>query len=250
MDPNGAILFSDQFVKTFEADLMSGFVSAIYHYMSKTIFTGELDTLEVGGLRFIFDIQEVGEEEHTVIFVALVDRTDNIAEFKPKLEQIKWKFIERYYQQILTWNAGDQNYFCDFQETERGIFEQKGLNLDLKTERSLLTEIQGLYSHSPEILGVALLNVTGKVIYSFIEDPLLQIILRTVEGRFHAGFLNIRKLISEEKDGILVILGNEQVLCTVLVKSSCKIDQALKIAEDFSDKVHLILNSNKIGITN
>ena len=61
MNSNGLIIFSDQYASTFEVDLMSGFISALYNFMQQTIFTNELDNIEVGGLRFIFEIQEMGK---------------------------------------------------------------------------------------------------------------------------------------------------------------------------------------------
>ena len=57
MNSNGLIVFSDQYASTFEVDLMSGFISALYNFMQQTIFTNELDNIEVGGLRFIFGIR-------------------------------------------------------------------------------------------------------------------------------------------------------------------------------------------------
>jgi hypothetical protein len=243
MEPNGTVLFSDDYIETYEVDLISGFLAAIHQYMTKTIFTGELDSLDVGGLRFVFEIQEVGCDDQIIFFVILIDRTDNIAEFRPKLQEVKWIFLKQFYTQVLEGCNGDQSRFDEFHKFEREVFERKLLNFDVKLERQLLQFFHKLLAETKDVIGAALLDMNGNVKYSFIEPNLLQNILKTIEGRFHAGVKSLKMIISEEEDGLLVLVGIKQIICSILLSKKCTFQDAAKLGQSLPNLIGSILEN-------
>jgi len=246
MNSNGLVLYSDQYVNSFQVDLMSGFISAIYSFMSQTIFTNELDFIEVGGLRFVFDIHEIGENHSDLIFVILCDRTENNAYIKPKLEELKWKFLELYYAKIKNWTTGDRDLFDGFKSIEQEIINRRSIILDANTETALLKNFQKMYQISGFIIGAALLTQTGHVLISFIDNKLLEGILRTLEARFHAGFTQIQSMLTQEPEGILVLIGNKDTLTAVLFQNSCPLGTALILGENFAKELNQVLDHQTI----
>lgn len=241
METNGTVLFSDDYIETFEVNLISGFIAAIHQYMAKTIFTGELDSLDVGGLRFVFEIQEVGSDDRVLFFVILLDRTDNIVEFRPKLQEVKWKFLEQFYNLLMKGTNGDQSLFDEFRAFEREVFERKLLNLDVKIERQLLQFFHKLLAENNDVIGSALLDMNGTVKFSFIEANLLQNILKTVEARFHANAKQIKKIVSEEEDGLLVLVGSKHTICAILLSKKTSFQDAAKFGQFITDEIGTLL---------
>lgn len=241
MNSHGAILYSDEYENTFQIDLMSGFLSAIYSFMQNAIYTNELDTLEVGGLRFIFDIQEMEEDKADLIFVILCDRTDNIAFIKPKLTQCKWKFLELFYNEIKVWETIERELFDKYQPIEREIIQQMPLKLNQETELLLLKSFHKLLDASEFIIGAALLTQSGHVLFSFLDNKFLQNVLKTMEGRFHSGYTKIQTIMSKEPDGILVMIGKDEFVCGVLFQQTCPLGTALIMGEQFTNSLNEII---------
>jgi hypothetical protein len=248
MNSNGLLLFSDEINTKFQAELMSGFISAIYSFMQHTIFTNDLDNIEVGGLRFVFEIHEIGEENSDLIFTILCDSTDNMAYIKPKLEETKWKFLELFYSQAKHWESGNRAIFDAFKPIEREIIGRESIILDKETEANLLKNFHKLIQISEYLIGAALLTQKGHVVLSFIDNTFLGNILHTLEGRFYAGFTKIQTIITKEADGILVLIGcseHTEIISALLFNKECPIGTALVLGEQFSNSIKEILERPK-----
>lgn len=242
MNSHGNILYSHEYSEAYTPDLLASFISAIHSFMEQSIYTGELDAIEVGGLRFIFNLQHIGTDESKIFFIVLCDRTDNIASIKPKLQKVSLKFLELFYNDIKKFAAtGERSLFEPFKEYEQPIFTEKLIEISPEVEGEILGVIDSLYNKTEFIIGAALLTQMGNVLLSFIEDHLLENILRTLEGRFHSGFRSIDTILSREKDGILVLIGSEKIVCAVLFKSNCPFTSALEIGESFNEEINKLL---------
>ena len=249
MNSHGNILYTHEYSEAYTPDLLASFISAIHSFMEQSIYTGELDAIEVGGLRFVFNLQYIGTDESKLFFVVLCDRTDNIDSIKPKHKKVCLKFLELHYSNIKKFSeTGERSLFDSFKEFEQPIFSEKLIELSTEVEGEILGVIDSLYNKTEFIIGAALLTQMGNVLLSFIESHLLENILKTLEGRFHSGFRSIDTILSREKDGILVLIGSEKMVCAVLYKSNCPFNEALSLTESFNEDITKILEIGRAHV--
>ncbi len=163
----------------------------------------------------------------------------------PSSDEAKWAFLQSFYQQTKCFDPASRDIFSPFQETEREIIERIAVTLDADSEKMILQHFQRLLEDSEYIIGAALLTQTGSVLISFIDNQLLENILRTLEGRFHAGFTKIQTMLTQEKDGILVLIGTDEVISAVLIQSVCPLETALKLGQQFADTIKSVVDNKK-----
>lgn len=214
MFETGEMIFDVSLDSELETTLIAGFVGAVYSFMQHALKTEDLNDIDVGNLRFLVDNENIGKR--VVLFILIASRDSPITELLPKLEALKMEFIMRYRADILM-HEGNVEKFYEFQEPAKVILESRKLTLQKAKEREILTLFQRLYDTSEFAMGAALLDTDGRVLFSFLEPPILSNIVKILEGRFIAGIKStIKEVISVEEDGILVLKGGRNVIVAVL----------------------------------
>ncbi|MHA1820996.1 MAG: hypothetical protein ACTSU2_15960 [Promethearchaeota archaeon] len=238
MRASGEKLFVDRYEKDFNIDLICGFVSAMFAFIEHSLKTTEIENIDADIFRFLFSTAKINNINY--IFVLLIERKDNIAEYQPRLIEAKNRFIYLYSEQLKTWN-GDSSVFKLFREHERAIFKRKTINMNEEMEKALLIKIQNLYDLTEFALGAAILTQTGTVLLSFIENTSLVKIVKLLEGRFHAGAKKLNQIVSVEEEGIFVMIGRKNIIVASIYQKECPMGSALVFGQRLSDEIEKII---------
>lgn len=242
MKSSGETIFFDNYEREFNIDLISGLVSAMFAFIQHSLNTSDLDSVDVDTFRFLFEMQTISNQ--TYIFILLIERKDNIAEYQPRLVKAKEKFLTMHKETLENWSGGDISIFNNFTLIEREIFNQKTIYLNEEMETELLATIQNLYELTEFTLGAAILTQTGTVVLSFLENSLLIKIIKLLEGRFHSGGSKLSKIVSVENEGILVLFGIENIITAIVFQKDCPMGTALMYGERVSERINKIIKKS------
>ncbi|MHA1730359.1 MAG: hypothetical protein ACTSU5_00360 [Promethearchaeota archaeon] len=214
MFETGEMLFDVSLDDELDPTIVASFVGAVFSFMQNALQTEDLKDIDVGKFRFLVDSEQVGNQ--AVLFIAIASRDSPITELLPKLYDLKGEFLARFRADLLMFN-GNVEKFYTLQDTARAIIRSRKINVDAAIERKILNLFQRLYDTSEFAIGAALLDTDGKVLFSFMEPPILSNIVKILEGRFIAGIKSpLKEILSVEDDGILVLLGGGNIIVAVL----------------------------------
>jgi hypothetical protein len=120
---SGIKLLYKSFLKTdADADIVSGFLSAFYHF-SLVEFKQSLESIEMGGLRWIYIL----EPDYNLLFVAADVKNMKTEILMGRLNVIRNKFLEKYekvwQKRGKSWD-GDLNIFVPFVEEIEDYYNQ------------------------------------------------------------------------------------------------------------------------------
>lgn len=216
---SGNKLLYKSFLKTkADEDIVSGFLTAFHHF-SMIEFNQSLDSIEMGGLRWIYIL----EQKHNLLFVAAATKNVKTGLLKGRLNVIKNSFIKEYdpvwKRKKKSWD-GDINVFLPFLDIIEDYYNQweevEGL-----TQVADFFDILGIF----ERIFIMLRNVIENKMYSksknlimdrieklysefrnrkdFCDEPELENISFSKESWFN--FIDIN-LIKCDKELVLTIL--------------------------------------------
>lgn len=118
---SGIKLLYKSFLKTdADEDIVSGFLSAFHHF-SVIEFKQTLDSIEMGGLRWIYII----EPKHNLLFVAADTKDVKTENLMGRLNVIKKAFIEEYHEILGKWE-GNTSIFSPFSNVIEDYYNQWG----------------------------------------------------------------------------------------------------------------------------
>ena len=188
-------------IKKVDVNLLTPFFSAIITF-SQELVSRKLDELEMSGLRFTF------KEENKFIFVLVSDTSVSILFTSTRLICIADAFFGEYYQ---------LDKLRGFQQIENPEFD-KVIDSIIKGEDELI-ESQKLYPKiidlfttlilQNEIVGAALLNTKGSILYNSLPDELLLNSVRELEIRFMSGTIRLPEMFYSLENG-------QKVFCSII----------------------------------
>ncbi|TFF85413.1 MAG: hypothetical protein EU518_01210 [Promethearchaeota archaeon] len=192
---NGACIYSRNFTNeiNYNINLITPFFSAIFSFSDKVI-SRDLEVLEMGGLRFVFEIKD------DFIFVLLSDSSVSILFVNTRLEKIGDIFFKKFH---------DKQSIRDYQEIEDKEFDEmvdsiiKGEE-EIFQQRILYRKMIELFKNQinqNEIVGAAVLNINGNIIYSSLPNDILLRSLKELEIRFMTGAVELPELFYSLEDG-------------------------------------------------
>ncbi|MFO7797729.1 MAG: hypothetical protein R6W84_16415 [Promethearchaeia archaeon] len=195
MKKNGACIYSRNFTNevNYNINLITPFFSAIFSFSDKVI-SRDLEVLEMGGLRFLFEIKD------DFIFVLLSDSSVSILFVNTRLEKIGDIFFKKFH---------DKQSIRDYQEIEDKEFDEmvdsiiKGEE-EIFQQRILYRKMIELFKNQinqNEIVGAAVLNINGNIIYSSLPNDILLRSLKELEIRFMTGAVELPELFYSLEDG-------------------------------------------------
>ncbi|NHJ25284.1 MAG: hypothetical protein EAX89_11955 [Candidatus Lokiarchaeota archaeon] len=117
--PGGILCYSKKFFNKFDQseEIVSSLLAAISQF-AKEIKAGEVQSLNFGNFKFIFDY----EKEYDFIFVVIIDVNDFEEDTRSILQLIKDEFLRRYRPILKNW-GGNRTIFENFtQFIEKNIF--------------------------------------------------------------------------------------------------------------------------------
>lgn len=192
---SGACIYSRNFTNEidYNVNLITPFFSAIFSFSDK-IISRDLEVLEMGGLRFVFEIKD------EFIFVLLSDSTASILFVNTRLERIAEIFFKKF---------PDNKAIKDYQEIEDKEFDEMVDSIiegeeELFKERALYKKIITLFKDlifQNEIIGAAVLATNGNIIYSSLPNEILIRSLKELEIRFMTGAVELPELFYSLEDG-------------------------------------------------
>lgn len=192
---SGACIYSRNFTDEIEynVNLITPFFSAIFSFSDKVI-SRDLEVLEMGGLRFVFEIKD------EFIFVLLSDSTVSILFGHTRLEKISDIFFKKF---------PNKKLIKDYQEIEDQEFNEMVDSIiegedEIFKERALYKKIINLFKTliiQNEIIGAAVLSTNGNIIYSSLPNDILLRSLKELEIRFMTGAVELPELFYSLGDG-------------------------------------------------
>jgi hypothetical protein len=235
----GELIFYKTYEDSFEVNLTSSFLSAIFSFVKQTLKTEKLSEIEVGPFRFIFEIEKIESEE--LMFALFADRTDNLVELRNYLKEVKDQFLHKYDLGYLSDFDGEVSRFYEFQKNIDNITEQSKQLFSKEIQNDLLNMINELHTFSTFVIASALLTQTGRVIVSLLDSNVLSEIIKLLEARFLIGNNKITELITLESFGILSLVGIDSFISVIQFKQNCPFESALIISRKFSARLQKII---------
>ncbi|MFW9937941.1 MAG: hypothetical protein ACFFD5_09845 [Candidatus Thorarchaeota archaeon] len=173
---SGVKLLYKSFLKTdADEDIVSGFLTAFHHF-SMIEFHQSLESIEMGGLRWIYIL----EQEYNLLFVAADNKQVKTAMLMGRLNVIKNAFIKEYEQiwkkKGKNWE-GNLNVFTPFLKTIEDYYNQW-------EQAETLTDVADFF----DILGVfqqiliMLRNILENKMYTKSKTNILNYIEKTYES--------------------------------------------------------------------
>ncbi len=231
----GELIFYKVFEQTFNIELTSQFLSAIFSFVKSTLKTEKLSEIEVGPYRFLFEIMNVKNDE--LMFALFSDRTDNLIELRNQLKEIRRQFLAKFDVELLISKYdGEISKFDDFEKNIDSITLSKKLISD-EIQKDLLEVFNELHTFSAFVISSALLTQTGRVIISYLNPDVLSEIIRLLEGRFIVGNNKVNELITLEEFGILSLIGIDSFISVIQFKHNCPFETSLIISKKFSKRL-------------
>jgi len=118
---SGIKLLYKSFLKTdADEDIVSGFLTAFHHF-SIVEFKQSLDSIEMGGLRWIYIL----ESKYNLLFVAADTKNIKTEMLMGRLNVIRKAFIEEYSERLKQWD-GNINVFSPFINVIEDYYSQWG----------------------------------------------------------------------------------------------------------------------------
>ena len=236
----GELIFYKTYVDIFDIKLTSSFLGAIFSFIKQTLKTEDLSEIEVGPFRFIFEIENIENDE--LMFALFADRTDNLVELRNQLREVKSQFLNRFDLKSLLVNYdGEISRFLDFEKNIYNIMENNKIIVSEDIQKDLLNVINELHTFSSFVLASALLTQTGKVIVSYLDPNVLSEIIKLLEARFLIGVNKINELITLERFGILSLVGIDSFISVIQFKNDCPFETALIISKKFSNRLRTLI---------
>ena len=216
---SGNKLLYKSFLKTkADEDIVSGFLTAFHHF-SMIEFNQSLDSIEMGGLRWIYIL----EQKYNLLFVAAATKNVNTGLLKGRLNVIKNSFIKEYdpvwKRKKKSWD-GDINVFLPFLDIIEDYYNQWE-EVESLTQVADFFDILGIF----ERILIMLRNVIENKMYSksknlimnrieklytefrnrkdFCDEPELENISFSKESWFNLVDINLIKC---DKELVLTIL--------------------------------------------
>jgi len=118
---SGIKLFYKSFLKTdADEDIVSGFLTAFHHF-SMVEFKQSLDSIEMGGLRWIYIL----ESKYNLLFVAADTKNIKTEMLMGRLNVIRNAFLEEFSERLIKWD-GNVNIFSPFIKVIEDYYSQWG----------------------------------------------------------------------------------------------------------------------------
>lgn len=193
---SGIPLYVRHFTKDFQKidiNLLTPFFSALFTF-SESLVSRKLEELEMSGLRFTI------KEENGFIFALLSDQAVSILFASTRLISIADAFFGEYYQ---------LDKLREFMQIENSKFDNvidsiiEGQDVVLEN-RKFYPKILDLFTNliiQNEILGAALLNTEGSILYNSLPKKLLLNSIRELEIKFMSGTLTIPEMFYSLENG-------------------------------------------------
>ncbi|MFX1574330.1 MAG: hypothetical protein ACFFB0_16440 [Promethearchaeota archaeon] len=164
---SGNKLLYKSFLKTkADEDIVSGFLTAFHHF-SMIEFNQSLDSIEMGGLRWIYIL----EQKHNLLFVAAATKNVKTGLLKGRLNVIKNSFIKEYEpiwkSKRNSWD-GDINVFLPFLDTIEDYYNQWE-EVESLTQVADFFDILGVF----ERIFIMLRNIIENKMYSKSKDLIM-----------------------------------------------------------------------------
>ena len=165
---SGNKLLYKSFLKTkADEDIVSGFLTAFHHF-SMIEFNQSLDSIEMGGLRWIYIL----EQKYNLLFVAAATKNVNTGLLKGRLNVIKNSFIKEYdpvwKRKKKSWD-GDINVFLPFLDIIEDYYNQWE-EVESLTEVADFFDILGIF----ERIFIMLRNVIENKMYSKSKNLIME----------------------------------------------------------------------------
>ena len=165
---SGNKLLYKSFLKTkADEDIVSGFLTAFNHF-SMIEFNQSLDSLEMGGLRWIYIL----EQKYNLLFVAAATKNVKTGLLKGRLNVIKNSFIKEYdpvwKRKKKSWD-GDINVFLPFLDIIEDYYNQWE-EVESLTEVADFFDILGIF----ERIFIMLRNVIENKMYSKSKNLIME----------------------------------------------------------------------------
>lgn len=213
LQKTGVCIYSRNFTKDFdniEANLITPFFSAIFSFSENVISKQTPEILEMGGFRFVF------KTYNSYIFTILSDSSTSLLFITSRLERLTEIFNEFLDENELDECEQIQNKQFD-KKIDSVITGEEDIVLSQPLYRKIIDLINDLVSKN-EILGAALMNINGKVIYSSLPHDILLSSLKELE---------IRYTVSRDFSTTFYSLENEQKVFSKIIKIPWKLDPLL-----------------------
>lgn len=235
MRSTGELIYYKIYDDIFNLKLTSGFLSAIYTFLKQSLKTIELNEIDVGKFRFVFEIEKISTTE--LLFVVLADRTDNMLELRADLLKIKDRFTKQYFDQLVDFDGNVTDFFYFDSELEAVLFSKKKI-LDDLSHYKINQIFKELQTFSNLVIASALITQNGGIIISSLKDYILSEIVRLLEARHFTGKKEINELITLENFGILSLNAvNPMLISVIQFKKECPFETALIISKKFSKRI-------------
>ena len=203
---SGIKLLYKSFLKTdADEDIVSGFLSAFHHF-SVIEFKQTLDSIEMGGLRWIYII----EPKYNLLFVAADTKNVKTENLMGRLNVIKKAFIEEYHEVLGKWE-GNTSIFSPFSNVIEDYYNQWG-EVETLTHVADFFDILGVYQ---QIL-IMLRNIIEGKMYSKSKISILNRIAKIYNSlKSKEEFKNQEELknISFSKDSWFNIIDINLIKC-------------------------------------
>lgn len=240
LEKKGTCIFHQNFSvidkKKVEADLISGFFSAMFMF-SKEISDRRLEILELEGVRLIFEegILEGGEDQY--IFVAFVDESESTTQIQDILSKIKSKFLQNYGKILISWNRNTE-VFNGFEKQIELIIIKADLDRFMLIEK--LEEIIQIRERT-HLEGIAIYTIMGDLMISDTELPqaLKSYISKTIELQLKTKIAISRSILTFEGKYLFIRPISDNLIAAILMKPSI----AFRVAETLSESLFSLLRS-------
>ncbi len=238
MRSTGETIFVDEYKQetSFNIPLVSGFISAIFSFMERSLHTNDIYSLDVALLRFIFATSEIGNT--TYYFILLCQRIDTLGEYQPKLNAVKDKFIEMYYEELVDWSGGNTAIFDGFRKIQKQLFQIPFVTITEPLKDTLHGKITSITESTDNLDGIAVLTHTGTVVVSTLESNTLIKVVQILEGRYYSGAKTIDQLVSKEDEGVLVLIGGDMVITAAVFDRSTSLGASLMESKILSETIN------------
>jgi len=184
--------FTETFIKI-DTNLLTPFFSAIFTF-SESLVSRKLEELEMSGLRFTI------RENNNFIFVLLSDQSVSILFTSTRLISIADAFFREYYQ-LDKLRAFTQINNPEFDKIIDSIIKgEEGIDEYRKIYPKIIDLFTNLIIQN-EIVGAAILNTKGSILYNSLPDDLLLNSIRELEIRFMSGTLTLPEMFYSLENG-------------------------------------------------
>jgi len=240
MRSTGETIFVHEYTHdSFNIPLVSGFISALFSFMERGLNTNDIFSLDVALLRFLFATAQI--KKSTYYFVLLVQRIDTLSEYQPKLNAVKDRFIEIYHDTLINWSGGNIAAFEGFRKIQKEIFETPFVIITEKSKNDLQASLAAIPQTIDNLLGIAIFTLTGTVIASTLETNTLIKIIQILEGRYYSGAKTIDQLVSKEDEGILVLIGGDNVITATMFAKTTPLGTSLIETKLLSETINNVI---------